>query len=36
MKELYTKTVSEVNEFWQTADVIITSGGTDWGFGGND
>lgn len=37
MKELYTKPVSEVNEFSQTADdVITTSGGTDWGFGGND
>ena len=35
MKELYTKPVSEVNEFSQTADVITTSG-TDWGFGGND
>ena len=34
MKELYTKPVSEVNEFSQTADVITTS--TDWGFGGND
>ena len=33
MKELYTKPVSEVNEFSQTADVITTSGeGTDWGF----
>jgi hypothetical protein len=30
MKELYTKPVSEVNEFAQTADVITTSG-TDWG-----
>jgi hypothetical protein len=36
MKELYTKPVSEVNEFSQTADVITTSGGTDWGFGGQD
>lgn len=39
MKELYTKPVSEVNEFSQTADVITTSGegtGTDWGFGGKD
>lgn len=38
MKELYTKPVSEVNEFSQTADVITTSGNgtTDWGFGGND
>ena len=36
MKELYTKPVSDVNEFSQTADVITTSGGTDWGFGGND
>lgn len=35
MKELYTKPVSEVNEFSQTADVITTSG-TDWGFGGHD
>lgn len=26
MKELYTKPVSEVNEFSQTADVITTSG----------
>lgn len=31
MKELYTKPMSEVNEFAQTADVITTSGGTDWG-----
>ncbi len=38
MKELYTKPVSEVNEFSQTADVITTSGpgGTDFGYGGND
>lgn len=30
MKELYTKPMSEVNEFAQTADIITTSG-TDWG-----
>lgn len=37
MKELYTKPVSEVNEFSQTADVITTSyNGTDWAFAGHE